>query len=293
MSLLLRPPTLFSLFSSPNIAKPFHAGHLRSTVIGNFISNLYEAVGHKVIRINYLGDWGTQFGFLAQGYKKYGSEDELKKDPMKHLFMVYVKINRDSAKEMKETDGDKHNKGEIHRRSMELFRNMENGTSEEDLRLWKQFRDLSIEKYKEVYKRLNIQFTDYEGEYMYSKKSIDLIEELKKRGLYHTDEATGQGCISIDDDGVTFNKAVIQKSDGCTLYLTRDIAAILDRHARYNFDKIHYVVEEGQGDHFKLMIGALKTLKVPWLPRCRDQFHIKFGRISNISTRKGTAVFFR
>ncbi|CAC5403706.1 RARS [Mytilus coruscus] len=282
--------TILVEYSSPNIAKPFHAGHLRSAIIGNFISNLYEAVGHKVIRINYLGDWGTQYGLLAQGFNKYGNKDDLNKDPMKHLYMVYVKINEDVAREQDNTDSDNHEKGETHRKSLEIFRNMEQGTASEDLQLWKHFRDLSIEKYREVYERLNIKFTDYEGESMYSKKSLELIEELKQRDLLHIDDTTGKGYIDIEEaeDNI---KAVVQKSDGSTLYLTRDIAAVTDRHKRYNFDRTHYVVEDGQDLHFRMLKGILQKLNVPWIERYGDQIHIKFGRISNLSTRKGKAVF--
>ncbi|XP_076112703.1 putative arginine--tRNA ligase, mitochondrial isoform X2 [Mytilus galloprovincialis] len=282
--------TILVEYSSPNIAKPFHAGHLRSAIIGNFISNLYEAVGHKVIRINYLGDWGTQYGLLAQGFNKYGNKEDLNKDPMKHLYMVYVKINEDVAKEQQNSGLDKHEKGETHRKSLEIFRNMEQGTASEDLQLWKHFRDISIEKYREVYERLNIKFTDYEGESMYSKKSLELIEELKQRDLLHIDDTTGKGYIDIEDEKDNI-KAVVQKSDGSTLYLTRDIAAVLDRHKRYNFDRTHYVVEDGQDLHFKMLKGILKKLNVPWIQRYGDQIHIRFGRISNLSTRKGKAVF--
>ncbi|CAG2246283.1 RARS [Mytilus edulis] len=350
--------TILVEYSSPNIAKPFHAGHLRSAIIGNFISNLYEAVGHKVIRINYLGDWGTQYGkcitrsthtsdwgtqygkcitqsthtsdwgtqygkcitqsthtsdwgtqygkcitqsthtsdwgtqygLLAQGFNKYGNKEDLNKDPMKHLYMVYVKINEDVAKEQQNSGPDKHEKGETHRKSLEIFRNMEQGTASEDLQLWKHFRDISIEKYREVYERLNIKFTDYEGESMYSKKSLELIEELKQRDLLHIDDTTGKGYIDIEDEKDNI-KAVVQKSDGSTLYLTRDIAAVLDRHKRYNFDRTHYVVEDGQDLHFKMLKGILQKLNVPWIQRYGDQIHIRFGRISNLSTRKGKAVF--
>ncbi|CAG2214393.1 RARS [Mytilus edulis] len=280
--------TILVEYSSPNIAKPFHAGHLRSAIIGNFISNLYEAVGHKVIRINYLGDWGTQYGLLAQGFNKYGNKEDLNKDPMKHLYMVYVKINEDVAKEQQNSGPDKHEKGETHRKSLEIFRNMEQAS--EDLQLWKHFRDISIEKYREVYERLNIKFTDYEGESMYSKKSLELIEELKQRDLLHIDDTTGKGYIDIEDEKDNI-KAVVQKSDGSTLYLTRDIAAVLDRHKRYNFDRTHYVVEDGQDLHFKMLKGILQKLNVPWIQRYGDQIHIRFGRISNLSTRKGKAVF--
>ncbi|XP_063441077.1 probable arginine--tRNA ligase, mitochondrial [Mytilus trossulus] len=282
--------TILVEYSSPNIAKPFHAGHLRSAIIGNFISNLYEAVGHKVIRINYLGDWGTQYGLLAQGFNKYGNKEFLNKDPMKHLYMVYVKINEDVAREQENRGPDKNEKGETHRKSLEIFRNMEQGTAPEDLQLWKHFRDISIEKYREVYQRLNIKFTDYEGESMYSKKSLELIEELKQRDLLHIDDITGKGYIDIEDEKDNI-KAVVQKSDGSTLYLTRDIAAVLDRHKRYNFDRTHYVVEDGQDLHFKMLKGILQKLNVPWLQRYGDQIHIRFGRISNLSTRKGKAVF--
>jgi len=164
-------------FSSPNIAKPFHAGHLRSTIIGNFLQNLHRALGYKVISINYLGDWGKQYGLLALGFKKYGDEKLLKETPIRHLFDVYVNINKDK-KDEEEASPSKTSATDDEARS--YFKKMEDGDPEA-LSLWKKFRDLSIEEYKKIYARLNVKFDIYSGESQFGKEMEDEIKVLEQK----------------------------------------------------------------------------------------------------------------
>ncbi|KAI0223882.1 putative arginine--tRNA ligase, mitochondrial [Lamellibrachia satsuma] len=275
-------------YSSPNIAKPFHAGHLRSTILGNYIANLAEALGHHVIRINYLGDWGTQFGLLGVAFKKYGLMDKLKEDAMQHLFDIYVKINTDVRQE--EEAG---KSSTIHKEGMEFFHRMEQG-DKDALNLWKMCRDYSIEEFSKMYERLGVRFDEYHGEAMYHGQSINVVEEFRSRGLLQINSQTGVGYIQLGDpDSKKYIHGNLLKSDGTTLYLTRDYAAALDRKQRYNFDKMYYVVENGQHMHFKQLVYGLRMLGCDWACIPPTEFHVKFGRIEGMSTRRGQVVFLR
>ncbi|KAK2193859.1 hypothetical protein NP493_5g16017 [Ridgeia piscesae] len=275
-------------YSSPNIAKPFHAGHLRSTILGNYIANLAEALGHHVVRINYLGDWGTQFGLLGVAFDRYGDMDQLKEDAMQHLFDIYVRINADMRKE--EEAG---KPSTVHQAGMEFFRQMEEG-NENALRLWRMCRDYSIDEFSKMYKRLGVHFDEYHGEAMYNEKAKEVVEEFKSRGLLQYNSQTGVGFIDLGDpDTKKHLHGNILKSDGTTLYLTRDYAAALDRKERYNFDKMYYVVENGQQMHFKQLVYGLRMLGCDWAGVPPTQFHVKFGRIEGMSTRRGQVVFLR
>lgn len=275
-------------YSSPNIAKPFHAGHLRSTILGNYIANLAEALGHHVVRINYLGDWGTQFGLLGVAFNKYGSMDKLKEDAMQHLFDIYVRINAD----MKIED-EAGQPSTVHKAGMEFFHRMAQG-DEDALKLWRMCRDYSIDEFSKMYKRLGVHFDEYHGEAMYNKKSMDVVEEFKARGLLQFDNQTGVGFVElVDPDSKQKIHGKILKSDGTTLYLTRDYAAALDRKDRYNFDKMYYVVENGQHMHFKQLVYGLRMLGCDWASIPPTEFHVKFGRIEGMSTRRGQVVFLR
>ncbi|KWU41404.1 arginyl-tRNA synthetase [Rhodotorula sp. JG-1b] len=260
-------------FSSPNIAKPFHAGHLRSTIIGAFLANLYEANGYSVMRMNYLGDWGKQFGILAVGFEKYGSEEELEKDAITHLYDVYVKINRDG-----ETDES------IHDRAREFFVKMEAG-DEQAVGLWKKFRDLSIVKYKETYARLNIYFDLYSGESQVSSESqTKALDQLQAAGLVEE----SQGALVIDLKKYKLEKTVVRKKDGTSVYITRDIGGAVERYEKYHFDKMVYVVASQQDLHLAQFFKVLDLMGYPWAKTLQ---HVNFGMVQGMSTRKGTAVF--
>lgn len=297
-------------FSSPNIAKPFHAGHLRSTIIGGFLANLHTVMGWEVIKMNYLGDWGKQYGLLANGYKLYGNEQELVKDPINHLFDVYVKINNDVAaqegpiKELREQIKAKQGQGEdVTELEKELqakldaswdeearryFRSMENG-DETALAVWRRFRSLSIEKYKETYARLNIDFDVYSGESQVKKESLlAAYDTMAKAGV----SEESQGAIIVDfikHGAKKLGKAIVVRKDGTPLYLTRDIAAIVERDQAYHFDKMLYVVAAQQELHVAQLFKVTELMGYKDLAsRCQ---HINFGMVRGMSTRKGTVKF--
>ncbi|CCE78307.1 Piso0_000927 [Millerozyma farinosa CBS 7064] len=267
-------------FSSPNIAKPFHAGHLRSTIIGGFLSNLYAKGGWDVVRINYLGDWGKQFGILAVGFEKYGSEEQLEKDPIQHLFEVYVKINNDIREEGEDAPNGTNEK------AREYFKRMENG-DEKALGLWKRFRDYSIEKYIDTYARLNITYDVYSGESQVPKDKMQGATDIfAKRGLIHEDR--GAKLIDLTKFNKKLGKCLVEKSDGTSLYLTRDVGEAIRRHETYNFDKMIYVIASQQDLHVAQFFEILKQMGFEW---AKNLEHVNFGMVQGMSTRKGTVVF--
>ncbi|KAF3386971.1 Arginine--tRNA ligase, cytoplasmic [Penicillium rolfsii] len=297
-------------FSSPNIAKPFHAGHLRSTIIGGFLANLYTVMGWDVIKMNYLGDWGKQYGLLANGFKYFGDEEALTKDPINHLFDVYVKINRivgdqeGPIKELKEQIKTKKEKGEdVATEEAELaklvdvsedekarryFKSMEDGDPEA-LALWARFRDLSIAKYKQTYARLNIDFDVYSGESQVKAESMaTAFKAMEKAGV--TEESDGAIIADFTKHGAKkLGKAIIVRKDGTPLYLTRDIGAILERDEKYHFDKMIYVVAAQQDLHLAQLFKVTELMgKKDLASRCQ---HINFGMVHGMSTRKGTVKF--
>jgi arginyl-tRNA synthetase len=259
-------------FSSPNIAKPFHAGHLRSTIIGNFVRNIHNACGYETIAMNYLGDWGKQYGLLAVGFARFGSEEALVQDPIKHLYDVYVEVNK-----VAETEPT------IHDEARAYFRKMEDG-DEDALGLWKRFRNLSIDKYKDTYAKLNVAFDVYSGESQVTKGMNQAMEMLRAANLLQESE----GALIIDMKKEKLGTCVIQKKDGTTLYITRDIGAALERYEQFQFDKMYYVVASQQELHLRQLFAILKRLGLPWADRCE---HISYGLVTGMSTRKGTAVF--
>ncbi|KAK9423025.1 putative arginine--tRNA ligase [Seiridium unicorne] len=289
-------------FSSPNIAKPFHAGHLRSTIIGGFLANLYEAAGWDVIRINYLGDWGKQYGVLALGFKKYGSEEELTKDPINHLFNVYVKINQDTAAEKEEADKLKSEGKEDEAKKLldegtdeqarRYFKQMSDGEPDA-LALWKRFRELSIEKYKQTYARLNIRFNEYSGESQVPEADMQAAaQKMADMGLTEED----QGALLIDfskhvagKPGKNLGKAILRKRDGTALYLTRDISELLNRHKKYDFDQMIYVIASQQDLHCKQFFKVVELMGHKDI--AAKVQHINFGMVLGMSTRKGTVKF--
>ncbi|SCU98445.1 LAFA_0G17964g1_1 [Lachancea sp. 'fantastica'] len=269
-------------FSSPNIAKPFHAGHLRSTIIGGFLSNLYEKLGWEVVRLNYLGDWGKQFGLLAVGFERYGSEEALKNDPIKHLYDVYVRVNKDI-----EAEGDTlPEEKSTHGLARAYFKKMEDG-DEDALKIWKRFRDFSIDKYVDTYARLNIHYDSYSGESQASRESMELaLKMFSEKGLAHEDR--GATLIDLTKFNKKLGKTIVQKSDGTTLYMTRDVGTAMDRYEKYHFDKMIYVIASQQDLYTAQLFEVLKQLGFEW---AKDLVHINFGMVQGMSTRKGTVVF--
>lgn len=264
-------------YSSPNIAKPFHAGHLRSTILGNFIKRIHDACGYKTIGINYLGDWGKQYGLLAVGFDLFGNEDELKRDPIHHLYEVYVKINR-LAKEDPAIDI----------QANAYFKKMEEG-DEAALSQWRRFRELSIDSYKQIYHRLNIQFDMYSGESQAEPYITKAYDMLNSYGLIETTE---DGAWVVDLEKYKLGKPIIRRADGTSLYMTRDIASIMLRKELFNgFDKAVYVVGTEQELYLKQLFKISELIREKDPSWSFDLHHANFGRVLGMSTRKGTVVF--
>ncbi|PHH82913.1 hypothetical protein CDD82_4347 [Ophiocordyceps australis] len=289
-------------FSSPNIAKPFHAGHLRSTIIGGFISNLYRVAGWDVTTINYLGDWGKQYGVLALGFEKYGNETDLEQDPINHLFHVYVKISKDVAAEKeqaeklktegKEAEANKVLEKGLDEQARQYFKRMTQGDAKA-LALWSRFREFSIKRYKETYARLNIHFDEYSGESKVSEDDMqNAAEKMKEIGLAEDHD----GALLIDfvknipgKEGKQLGKAILRKKDGTALYLTRDISELMSRHDRYHFDQMIYVIASEQDLHVKQFFKVVSMMGHKDIAdKCQ---HINFGLVLGMSTRKGTVKF--
>ncbi|CAG8611664.1 11045_t:CDS:2 [Ambispora leptoticha] len=273
-------------FSSPNIAKPFHAGHLKSTILGNFLKKIHEAMGYKTICVNYLGDWGKQYGLLSVGFNKFGSREQLLQNPVYHLYDVYVRICKEASED-----------NSISEEANRCFKKMEDG-DESILALWRQFRELSITEYQPLYKRLNISFDVYSGESETHKDIPKVIDLLRTKGLLQEQE---DGSLYVDLEKYNLGSPVIKRHDETSLYITRDIAAAIDRKQKYNFDKMLYVVGVSQQIHFQRLFKILEILNSTenddsnkkqenWANQLQ---HIHFGLINGMSTRKGTAVFLK
>ncbi|EPS35744.1 hypothetical protein H072_10806 [Dactylellina haptotyla CBS 200.50] len=275
-------------FSSVNIAKPFHAGHLRSTIIGAFLSNLYEYCDWEVIKMNYLGDWGKQFGLLAVQYEDTGSEEKLNEDPIQHLFELYVEANSKAKAEEERIKAGETLEGEsMNDKARAYFKKMEDG-EEQALTLWKRFRDLSIVKCEKVYARLNIKFDIYSGESQVGGDTMAKASQIMEdKGISENSE--GAKIVDFVKHGhKKLGKAIIQKKDGTTLYLTRDIGAAMERYEKYKFDKMIYVVSSQQDLHLQQLFTILKLMGMDFVEKC---IHINFGLVAGMKTRSGEVVF--
>ncbi|HGF7586741.1 MULTISPECIES: arginine--tRNA ligase [Enterococcus] len=261
--------------SSPNIAKPISMGHLRSTVIGNSIGFIMEKIGYQPIRINHLGDWGTQFGKLIVAYKKWGSEEAVKAEPINELLRLYVQFH-----EVVETEP------ELNEEARAWFKRLEEG-DEEAIQLWQWFRDESMKEFNKIYDLLEVQFDSLNGEAFYNDKMDEIVELLEEKHLLNEDK----GAEIVDLSAYDLNPALIKKSDGATLYITRDLAAALYRKRTYDFKQSLYVVGNEQSYHFKQLKAVLKEMGFDWSD---DMHHIPFGLITQggkkLSTRKGKIV---
>jgi arginyl-tRNA synthetase len=262
-------------FSSPNIAKPFGIGHLRSTVIGSSLYKIYTFLGYRVIGINHLGDWGTQFGKLITAFKRWGNEQDLKKDPIKYLLSLYVRFHSEAG-EQPDLDNEARN----------WFSRLENNDNQAR-ELWEKFRTLSIKEFKNIYKRLGVEFDNYTGESFYSSMLEKTVSDLISAGI--TEESEGALVVKLDED---LPPALLKKSDEATLYITRDIAAAVYRHDKFDFDLALYVVGSPQALHFKQLFKVLGKMGLSWSENC---YHVPFGHVrfeeSAMSTRKGNVVF--
>ncbi|TCP58251.1 arginyl-tRNA synthetase [Tumebacillus sp. BK434] len=261
--------------SSPNIAKPFSMGHLRSTVIGNALANLLEKLGYQPIRINHLGDWGTQFGKLIVAYKTWGSEEAVRQNPIPELLRLYVKFH-DEAKEHPELED----------QGREWFKKLEDGDAEA-AQLWQWFRDESLKEFNKTYELMGIKFDSLHGEAFYNDKMDRVIRELEEKGLLVEDE----GAMVVKLDEYDMPPCLIKKSDGATLYATRDLAAALYRQDTYQFAKALYVVGGEQRLHFRQVFKVLEKMGYEF---AKEMHHIPFGMMlkdgKKMSTRKGKVI---
>ncbi len=268
--------TVLVEYSSPNIAKPFHIGHLFSTAVGNSLARIYKFLGYNVESLNHLGDWGTQFGKLISAYKRWGDEAAIEKDPINELLKIYVKFHEEAEKDPSLED-----------EAREYFKKLEDGDPEAT-KLWKHFRDMSLVEFKRVYDMLGVSFDSYNGEAFYSDKMDEVVDMLRDANLLTESE----GAQVVDLSDMNMPPCIILKSDGATIYATRDIAAALYRKRTYNFDKNIYVVGLPQSLHFKQIFETMKRAGWEW---SKDCVHVGFGLVKlpgkNMSTRHGDVVF--
>ena len=261
--------------SSPNIAKPFSVGHLRSTVIGDALANIHGKLGFNPIRINHLGDWGKQFGMLIVAYKLWGDKTAVEADPISELLKLYVRINAEAEE-----------KPELDEEARQWFKKLEDG-DQEALELWQWFRDESLVEFNRIYEKLDVHFDSFNGEAFYNDKMDEGIQILEEKGLLQE----SKGAQIVDLESYNLPPALIRKTDGATLYITRDIATAMYRKRTYDFVKSIYVVGQEQINHFKQLKAVLKEMGFDWSD---DMTHITFGLVTKdkkkLSTRKGNII---
>ncbi|MDR1572678.1 MAG: arginine--tRNA ligase [Clostridiales Family XIII bacterium] len=263
-------------FSSPNIAKPFHIGHIRSTVIGNAINKIYAFLGYDTLRVNHIGDYGTQFGKMIVAYKRWGNRADVENEPIKSLLGYYTRFHEEAEREPALED-----------EARLAFARLERGEPEER-ELWQWFRDESLREFGRVYRMLGIEFDSYAGESFYSDKIGRVLGMMEEKGLLK--ESEGARIVDLSEWGMP--PALITKKDGSTLYITRDIAAALYRREEYGFYKNLYIVASQQNLHFQQWFRIIGLMGLDWAESC---VHIPFGLVSladgTMSTRAGRVVF--
>lgn len=264
-------------YSSPNVAKNFHVGHLRTTIIGNSLYKIFSKLGYKVVRINHLGDWGTQFGKLIVAYKAWGNEEAVKKDGVAELMRLYVRFHDEAEKNPSLND-----------EARAWFTKMEHG-DEEALRIWQWFKDISLIEYKRTYELLGVDFDYYLGESFYRDKTEDVVNRLTSANLL----SESQGAKIVDLEAYDMAPCLILKNDGSSIYATRDLAAIFYRKETYNFSKCLYVTGQEQKLHFAQVFKVVELLGNEW---AKDQLvHIPYGLVSlegaKLSTRSGNVIY--
>ncbi len=265
-------------YSSPNVAKPFHIGHLGTTVIGHSLKKLHEFIGYKCVGINYLGDWGTQFGKLIVAYRLWGSKEDVLNGGIDKLVELYVRINNEIEKDSTLAD-----------KARLEFHKLEEGDVE-NLELWKWFIEISLEEYRKTYKQLGIEFDSYLGESFYTDKMPKQINKLRDMGLLKIDN----GASLVDLEEYTMPPCLILKSDGSTLYPTRDIAAAVYRKETYNFDKSIYVTSAAQSLHFAQWFKVVELMRYEWFDKL---VHVPYGTVSingaKLATRTGNVILLK
>lgn len=263
-------------YSSPNVAKNFHVGHLRTTIIGNSLYKIFSKLGYKVVRINHLGDWGTQFGKLIVAYKKWGSREAVEEKGIEELMDIYVKFHEKAEKDDSLND-----------EARAWFLKMEQG-DEEALEIWQWFRDISLKEFMRIYNILGMEFDSFAGESFYRDKTADVIKRLTDDGLLKE----SQGAMIVPLDEYDMPPCIVAKKDGSSIYATRDLAAILYRKATYNFDRCLYVTGLEQKLHFAQVFKVIELMGNDY---AKNLVHIPYGLVSlksgKISSRKGNVIF--
>lgn len=263
-------------FSSTNIAKPFHMGHIRSTMIGNSLYKIHKFLGYDTVAINHLGDYGTQFGKLIVAYKLWGDKETIEKNPIPELLKLYVRFHEEAEKDEK-----------MDQEARDWFKKLENN-DKEAYELWKWFKDVSLVEFNRVYDLLGVKFDSYAGESFYSDKMPAVLEELREKKILT--KSKGAEIVDLEEYGMP--PALVTKSDGSSLYITRDIAAAIYRKKHYDFDKNIYVVGSQQKLHFKQWFKIIELMGYDWYKDC---IHVDFGMVAleegSLSTRKGRVVF--
>ncbi|MCB9506765.1 MAG: arginine--tRNA ligase [Myxococcales bacterium] len=259
-------------FSSPNIAKPFGIGHLRSTAIGAALLRLHDALGYEVVAINHLGDWGTQFGKLMSAYERWGDRAQLDADPIQHLYDLYVRFHAEAK-----TDPALDDEGRA------WFKRLEDGDAQATA-YWEEFRALSLREFERIYDRLGVTFDHFWGEAYYNELLDAAVAEVEAAGL----ATISEGALVVALDDLDLPPCLLRKQDGATLYATRDLAAAKYRVETLGLDRLLYVVGAAQSVHFKQVFEVVRRLGYPWAD---SLVHVPFGMILGISTRKGTLVF--
>lgn len=264
-------------YSSPNVAKNFHVGHLRTTLIGNSIYLIFKKLGYQVERINHLGDWGTQFGKLIVAYKKWGSKEAVEQNGISELMKIYVKFHEEAEKD--DTLNDE---------ARAWFVKMEQGDSEA-LSIWEWFKDISLIEYKRIYELLDVDFDSYTGESFYRDKTGAVVDELKEKGMLEE----SQGAFIVDLEKYDMSPCLIMKKDGSSIYATRDLAAVFYRKNTYDFDKCIYVTGMEQKLHFAQVFKVVELMGYDWAKE--DLIHVPYGLVSleggKLSTRSGNIIY--
>ncbi|MBR3058032.1 MAG: arginine--tRNA ligase [Clostridiales bacterium] len=267
--------TIIIEYSSPNIAKPFHVGHAFTTILGHSLARIYEKLGYKVVRMNHLGDYGTQFGKLITAYRLWGDEEALEANAITELLRIYVKFHEEEKNDPSLTTSAREN-----------FKKLEDGC-EDEVKLWKRFRDLSLKEFQILYDRMGVSFDNYNGESYYSPLIPEIVDMLREKGLL--EESEGAQVVKLDDKKLP--PCIILKSDGTTIYASRDLASAKYRYDTYHFDKNIYVVGLPQALHFQQVFAVLEKMGMPYAKNCE---HVGFGLVKfqnmKFSTREGNIV---
>jgi arginyl-tRNA synthetase len=274
-----RDKTIVIDYSSPNIARPFSIAHLRSTALGHSLKKIYRHLGYRVIGVNHLGDWGTQFGTLIAAYRRWGSREKVERESVYELFRLYVKFHEEAEKDPS-----------LEEEARAWFKRLED-EDPEALELWRWFVDLSWQAFQKYYEILGVEFEEVRGESAYRDRTGPLIEDLLNRGI--AEESRGAIVIPLEEEGgEEIPPLLLRKGDGTTLYATRDLCAAIHHYEQYRFFKKLYVVDAGQSLHFRQLFKALEKMGYPW---AKDLVHVAFGVVlfedQRMSTRKGRVVF--